>query len=313
MNSFLYNLIFTTIIILFSFTSFADGSDTLNKKVFTYNLMPFEQKSKIGWEISGNFGVYNPNKYQAKFYNGTPGNVNSLDYILSNYYWNQEIINQLIQYEQRDSFLVSEYPPNIKYDASMYVGFSARYNYSDEIALNISFNFSKLQVKDIIACEVYPPFPGMVQSYVYFNIFGQEGRTNMDIGGMYTLHPEKNLTPFAEMGLNLNSTHVKKHILNVYDREFNMVNIYGSSGYIPNTPVNEYTVYQGGIGFGTYISGGWRYVVNNQLSMELAAIVYLKTVNLEGYSKRFGLHESVLFRIVMSPFYNFSGEEQTIE
>ncbi len=313
MNTLLRNFLFHIFLILLRFTAFANGKDTLDQTLFAQKQLSIAKKNKIGWEISGNFGIYNASKYQAKFYNGEPGNANSLNYILKNDYWLLDIKNQLIQYELRDSFMVSEYPPKIRYDAAMHVGFSARYNYSDEITLNISFNHSKLQVKDVIACEVFPPFTGMVESYVYFNIFGQEARTNIDIGGMYTVHPEKNFTPFAEMGLNLNSTHVKKHILKVYDREFNMVNIYGSSGYIPNTPVNEYTVYQGGIGFGTYVSGGWRYVASDQLSIELAATIYLKTVHLEGYSKRFGLHEAVLFRIVMSPFYNFSGDDEEIK
>jgi len=288
----------------------AENPDSLK---MTYpQFSPLKDSSRIGWEISANFGVYQANKHQAQFYNGSDENVNNLKYILSNYYWYQDMINQLIQYEQRDSFLVSEYPSNIKYDAAMHVGFSARYNFTEEIAFNVSFNYSKLQVRDVISFQVIPAFSGMVESYVYGSVFGIEGRTNIDVGGLYTFHPEKKLSPFAEMGLHLNSTHVKKHFMKFYDKEFNLVNVYGSSGYIPNAPLNEYAVYQGGVGFGTYLSGGVRYMLSHQFTMELAANVYLKTVNLEGYSKKFGLHGALMLRLVMSPFINLSAGDSEV-
>lgn len=306
-------LLMYVLIQLYPQNSFAEQPDSLILHKGAYDFEPLEKKSKIGWEVSGNFGVYQANKYHAKFYNGEPQNVNNLNYIFSNYYWYQDIKDQIIIHEQRDSFLISDYPADIKYDAAMHVGFSARYNFSEEITMNISFNYSKLQVRDVIALEVIPPFSGAVESFVYCNIFGTEGRTNIDVGGMYTFSPEKNLTPFAEMGLNVNSTHVKKHMMHLYDREFNLVNIYGSSNYVPGTPLNEYDIRQGGIGFGTYISGGMRYALNDQFSMELAAIIYLKTVGLEHYNRKFGLHGAVLFRLVFSPFFNFSGEDGIIE
>jgi len=312
MKSHLAISLLTFIILHIGFHSYAEKSDSLKSATHQKHLILTNDSSKIGWEISANFGVYQANKYQAKFYSGADENVNNLKYITSNYYWYQDMINQLITYEQRDSFLVAEYPVNIKYDASMHVGFSARYNFSEEITLNISFNYSKLQVRDIITFQVIPAFSGMVESYVYGSVFGVEGRTNMDVGGMYTFSPEKKMTPFAEMGLNMNSTRVKKHFMKFYDREFNLVNVYGSSGYIPNAPLNEYDIYQGGIGFGTYLSAGIRYAVSHQFSMELAGISYLKTINLDGYNKKFGLHGALMLRLVMSPFINLSGGEEVI-
>jgi hypothetical protein len=304
-----YQFLFLLTGVMFSLNIMAGSPDSL-RLLTTPDLFSFMDKpSKIGWEVSGNFGVYQPNKHQAKFYNGAPENPNNLNYIFSNFYWNQEIKEQLIMNVQRDSFKVDQLPADIKYDATMYVGFSARYNFSEEIALNISFNYSKLQVRDQITLEIFPPLSGMVKSYVYCGIFGIEGRTNIDVGGLYTWSPEKPLTPFAEMGLNANSTHVKKHILQVYDREFNMVNIYLNSNYVPGAPVNEYNIRQGGVGFGTYVSGGMRYQMNPLFSMELAGIVYLKTVNLEGYNKKFGLHGGLLLRLVMSPFFEFSSPD----
>ena len=42
-------------------------------------------------EFGLNFGAYFPNKYSADFYNGTPGNVNNVNYVMSNTYWYRDI------------------------------------------------------------------------------------------------------------------------------------------------------------------------------------------------------------------------------
>jgi hypothetical protein len=301
------------LLLMLPFISFGEGRDTVIR--FHHQIDPLNtfEKNKTGWEISGNFGVYKANKHHAQFYNGASENVNNLDYVFNNYYWRQEIIDQLVIHAQRDSFQISEIPADIQYDMSMYVGFSGRYHYSGELALNFSFNYAKLRTRDMLVLEVFPAYSGMVESFVYCGIYGIEARTNIDAGFLYTFRPEKQITGFAEMGLNLNSTHVKRNFLQIFDKEYNLINIYGSSSYIPNSQLNEYDVRQGGIGFGLYASPGIRYTMSDQFAMELAAITYLKTVNLEGYNEQFGLHGGLLFRLVLSPNFNFGSGEDTIE
>ncbi len=299
-------------VVFFPLLMWSRGDDSLKIHIQQSPFYVKNNQQKIGWEVSGNFGLYLPNKHHAQFYNGDRHNVNNLEYIFSNYYWRQEIVELMDYNASRDSFQIYEIPANIKYDAAMHVGFSARYNFSDELALNISVNYSKLQVRDVFTLQVFPPYSGMLESFVYCGIFATEGRTNIDIGGMYTISPHKQLTPFWEAGLHANSTHVKKHVIHIFEREFNMVNVYGSSSYIPNTPLNEYDIRQGGLGFGAYLSGGYRYAMSDQFSMELLATGYLKTVNLEGYSNKFALHSAFLFRMVLSPFFQFGTDDPNI-
>ena len=144
-------------------------------------------------------------------------------------------------------------------------------------------------------------------------LFRSEARTNIDAGLLYTFNPEKQITGFAEMGLNLNSIKVKKNFMQIFNNEYNLVNIYANNSYIPNTQLNEYEVNQGGIGFGTYSSLGIRYTMSELFAMELAGIAYLKTANLEGYNKLFGIHGGLMFRLVFSPNFSFGTPEDTIE
>jgi hypothetical protein len=303
----IYLSIIFAVSVSYGYAFLPDSTDSASNKLFLPSIQSVAKKSL--WEISGNFGLYLSNGYSAQFYNGNRDNVNNLEYIFSNYYWRLEIKEAMEYNVQRDSFMIYDIPANIKYDPAMHVGFSARRNYTDQIAFNFSMNYSKMRIRDVVLLEVYPAFSGMIESFVYCGIFGEEARTNIDIGLLYTISPEKQTTAFWEFGMNINSTQVKKHFLRVFDRDYNLINIYGSSAYVPNTQLNTYDIRQGGIGFGAYASVGVRYRVSPQFCMELLTNAYMKTVNLEGYNQRFSLHNSFLFRLVISPDFNFSTQE----
>lgn len=256
---------------------------------------------KRGWEVCGNFGVFKASPNQASFYNGRDSNVNNVNYVFSNYYWRQDIENQLIQYVNRDSFAIASFPSKMQYDGAMYVGFSARFNYSRALSLNFHFNFARLNLKDVLSLQVFPALPGEVESYVQCGLFGQESRSNIDVGLMYAFEAEKDFSPIAEIGINLNSTVVKYSKLQVYDLTFNLVDVYGTP-YVPNSPMTEYPIKQGGLGFGLYSSAGIRYTMSHQFSMELVGFAYYSKVNLEGYTG-FGLHYGAMIRLIISPYF----------
>ena len=259
-----------------------------------------ENYSKKGWEITGNFGFYKASSYHAEYYNGKPDNLNNIDYVFNNYYWNQEIKNLMIENASRDSFSLVEYPSKMRYNAAMMAGFSFRYNYSEAFALNLHFNFAKLQLIDVFNLQVYPAYPGMVESFVPCEIYGIESRSNIDLSMMFTFNAEKTLSPIAELGFNLNNTLIKESAIRIFDNTYNLVDVYGSGGYIPNSGMTEYIVRQGGIGYGLYSAAGLRYKVSKDFSMEWVMNIYYSYIHLEGYDG-FGFHYGTLFRLVLSP------------
>lgn len=259
------------------------------------------KSGKRGWEVSGNFGYFMASSYQAAFYNGSPKNVNNLDYVFSNKYWRDEIDNLFLENTDRDSFLLVAYPGKMKYNGAMMAGLSARYNFSRAWALNFHFNFVKLYAEDFVSYQLYPPYSGEVESYVNFPIYGSETRSNIDVAVMHAFKPYKDFSPIAEIGINLNSTHVKKSAIRVFEQEYNMVDVYGSGGYVPGSGNTEYVVDQGGLGFGLYTSAGLRYSMTRDFSMELAGIFYYSKINLEGYPD-FSMHYGAILRLVVNPF-----------
>lgn len=255
-----------------------------------------------GWNLGINAGVYFASKNQAAYYDGRPSNENNIDYVFSNTYWYQDIKNKLMDEVSRDNFWIAEYPMDMHYNPSLYAGFSARYNFSADFSINVHFNFGKLKLIDAFNIEVDPPLPGSVHSYIPCSITGEESRSNIDFSMLFAF-PDKNhspLKPFAELGFNLNSVNVKSSQIQIYDLVFNLRNVYGDVGYIPNTGTTEYTVKQGGVGFGLFSAAGVRYEMSRDFSIELCCQLYYSTIHLTGYTG-FGLHYAPMLRLVLSP------------
>lgn len=261
-----------------------------------------DEDNTIGpWEISGNFGYYQASPFHAEFYNGASYNVNNVDYVFNNYYWYNDIKNEMTEYASRDSFRIVEYPSKMRYNGAMMGGFSLRYNRSKAFAFNLHFNFAKLHLIDILNLQVYPAYPGEVESYVPCEIYATESRSNIDFTVMYAFSVDKPFSPIAEIGFNLNNALVKEHRLRILSLDYNLVDVYGSGGYVPNTGNTGYEVRQGGIGFGLSSAAGIRYRMSPDFAFEWVINLYYARVHLEGYEEEYAMHYGTLFRLVMSP------------
>lgn len=293
--SFIIVLVFSTI------TGFSQkDSLIIDKKIDKH------PKGKRGWEISGNFGVFKGNNFHAGFYSGNPKNINNLNYVLNNQYWMQEIKTLISDYGQRDSISRIYYPETMSYHPALYVGFSGRFHFSDQIAFNLHVNTAQLVTTNFLSFKVFPPYSGMTESFINAQIYGKETRTHIDVGLMYSFDKKNDFNMFVEMGAHLSSTRVKESAFMLYDNTYSLIDIYAGKPFVPNAPINEYDIYQGGLGFGIFASYGLRYTINEQACIELVPNFYLATVNLPEYNNRLKLNFSTQFRLVISPLFQFS-------
>jgi len=255
-----------------------------------------------GWNLGINTGYYKASSVHAGYYDGRPQNENNIDYVLNNYYWRQDIEREIYEETGRDSFWLAEYPAQMKYNAAMMFGFVARYHYSADFSLNFQFNYAKLQLNDVFNLEVWPAIPGNVQSFVPCAITGEESRSNIDFSMMFSFATKSKTPwkPFYELGVNLNSVNVKSAQIHIFDLTYNIRDIYGGVPYVPNTPLSEYPIRQGGVGFGLYSSLGVRYIFSKDVWVELLGMINYSKVHLEGYEE-FGLHWAPVLRLVLSP------------
>jgi len=233
-----------------------------------------------GWSFGLNVGVYYPSKNTANYYNGNSSNENNAAYVMSNYTWYNAIFNSL---EANDSMSVTG-PQNMHYNLAMQPGLYAQYSFNPKMALVIEFNYMKLKANDAITFDVDPP-----QDYLgnhdlrLFPMRGVEERVYANLGIKRSFPKTDKLSWFFTGGLNVNSTKVKKSSFYIDDMEYSMINVYGNNQFIPNSNMQTFNVYQGGIGFGMFGGAGASLKFANSVVIEPGITAHWLMVILEHY------------------------------
>jgi len=233
-----------------------------------------------GWVFGLNVGVYYPSKYTASYYSGNKENENNVDYVMSNYYWYQDIFHTL---NANDSISVYGLPQDMHYKIAIQPGIYAQYSFNPELALIIQFNYMQLKAEDVIIFEVDPKEYLTEKDLRLYPIRGVEERVYADIGIKRSFVKNKKLSWFLIGGLNANSTKVKKSSFYVEEVEYSMINQYGNNSYIPNGNMQSYNVYQGGIGFGMHIGGGATLTFADRIFIEPGFTAHWLMVKLDRY------------------------------
>jgi hypothetical protein len=269
----LKSLIFFLLSVITANTSFAQ-TDGANMEVDYSN-------DGRGWVFGLNVGVYYASKETAAYHNGKSTNVNNVAYVMSNYYWYQDIFHAL---GAHDSISVSGLPENMHYKLAMQPGLYAQYCFSPTFALLIEFNYMKLKAEDVIIFEVDPPQDYLANPDLrLYPMRGAEERIYADIGVKRSYPKTDKLSYFWMGGLNVNSTQVKKSSFYVEEVEYSMINVYLDGGYVPNGNTQSYTVYQGGIGIGGFAGAGASLSFGNSIVIEPGFTAHWLMVKLEGY------------------------------
>lgn len=233
-----------------------------------------------GWRYGLNIGFYFGNKNSANFYSGRPGNENTINYIINNKYRYDEL-RQLINFS--DTFFILEYPSQMSYDPAVMVGFIAKYNFTNKMGFFFQFNYVKLKATDFFTAEVDPMQFLTERDIRVYGIVGVEERVNIEMGLSRYLPIGPKMNVFLEGGLNINDSEVKSHEIQIEGQTYDIVNIYGSQNYVPNTSLQSYDVRQGGIGFGAFFTGGVQFSFNENISMDPGISLWWKKINLAGY------------------------------
>lgn len=253
---------------------------------------------KRGLTFGINMGMFKGNSYNAMNYNGdTVRNENSINYILKNQYHYNDIKQRLNQ----RNFKLYALPANMSYDASIMVGFYARYNYNNTTGYFISFNFSKLNTNGVFSLSIDSATFTSEPALRYFTIYGQEERTYIDFG----LHKEFFLGEksnfFVEGGINFTNTLVKKNGIIIGDLDYSIINVYGKQPYTPGSGAIPYEVRQGGIGFGFFAGGGVNLNFNDKISIDPGFNLYYQSISLLGY-EQYRLNYYLYVRLMLRNF-----------
>jgi hypothetical protein len=242
----------------------AREGDTLNPFGFTFGI---------------NMGFYFPDYKPAHFYDGSPENENSLDEVLNNYYYRQQIEQELGY--KLDTVNPYELPGKMPYKAAFSIGFAFKMGKSKVKGFFAQFNYVKLKAEDIVIMHLDVPSTSFENQYIECPIVGVENRYIMDLG-YFRIYPQKkgNIDFYSEYGLNFTNVRVVSNEIQIGPTVYNLINEWGNQGYIPGSTTQTYQVIQGGVGLGLFATGGVRFKFNEVISVDPGFTLYLHHINL---------------------------------
>ena len=255
---------------------------------------PEKKVTRINFGI--NIGMYDANKYPANFYNGSDQNVNKVSYVMSNYYWYQDIKRSL-GLGATDTVVASEFPMNMRYKVVISGGVFVRVNLSRFWGLCLDANYTQLKAEDVVTFLVNPQYNYTFPDIRLIPISGTEERIHFDLLLQRNFWLKSKIYFFAQGGLNLNYTRVLKSIIYV-NQEYSLINIYGSEFYVPGSNLQENLVFQGGLGYGLNLGGGIGVPLADMFGIEPGGYINYNNVRLEGYPDfklSFGFYVRILF------------------
>jgi len=233
------------------------------------------------WDFGLNFGAYFPNNYSANFYNGMPGNVNNVDYVLSNPWWYQEIKETL---GATDTFFVTGYSTGMRYQVAFTGGLFLRFNFNRKNGIFLEANYTQLKTSGPVTLEVDPASYPTYEDLRTEGVAGKEARVLIDLGYQRSFPLLSKIYFFLQAGALMSYSRVLQSVLVIEGREYNLVNVYGSQGYIPNTNSQSFNITQQAFGFGPYLGLGAGIPLNDLFGVEPGCSFQYYPVNLEGYS-----------------------------
>ena len=252
-----------------------------------------------GWTFGLNFGLYYPSGYTANYYNGSSSNENKASWVFNNYYWYQEIYNAL---DANDTVFIADngLPENMHYKIVINPGLFGEYRFNKLYSLIFEFNYLKLKANDAISIEVDPKEYSTNPDLRLYPVKGIEERVYFNLALKRFFESNKaNVMYFALGGINVNNTKVLKNALYIESKEYSMINIYGKQNYVPNTSMQTFSVYEGGIGFGLSAGVGASVTFDNGIVLEPGITANWNRINLEGY-KRFTPGVGIYMRFILN-------------
>lgn len=233
-----------------------------------------------GFQFGFNIGLFLPNSYSANYYNGSDGNENNIKYIFGNKY-HYEDLYQLLNVS--DTFFVKQFPTNMRYPATASAGLYIAFNLNRRNSIFVQFNYSKLKPHDVFTVEVDPKDYLTDPDLRLYTVSGVEERINIDLGYSRNFPVTDNVDFVASAGLAINDSKVLKAVINIENKEYSIVNVYGKNSYVPGSGMQQYQFTEGGIGFGLHGGGGFNFNFANNFALQPGITLYWNNVNLEGY------------------------------
>jgi hypothetical protein len=186
----------------------------------------------------------------------------------------------------------------MNYTFAMMGGLFIRYNFNLNWGVCLDVNYTQLKAEDAVTFQVDPTISLTFEDIRLIPIKGIEERVHLDVMVQHNFRLKSRIYFFLQGGLNLNYVRVRQSSIYVADKEYSLINIYGSQVYVPGLSLQEYTINQGGIGYGFMVAGGIGIPLTDMFGIEPGGFINYNNVNLVGYNQfkpSFGIYLRLLF------------------
>ena len=214
-----------------------------------------------GLSFFANAGAFWADKNTANFYNGRPGNANTIERVLYSEAYGREIWQTLVNdgaispttIGSHTQLQVVEYA-DMYYRLSYQIGLGMRYDYSSGFGWLLRFDLAQLTAVGAfnISSDNGAGILGN-DRYVRFDIGGREERINIDFAISKTAKLNDVLDFEINLGASLINTKVKENRIGYGAASWSILDVW--NGQSPYTTADSYEyINQGGIGYGVFIS-----------------------------------------------------------
>lgn len=276
---------------------------------------PIGANRPIGLSASINVGMLIANKKQAEFYSGRPENANTVNRVLHSESYGYQIWNDLVDggyispsaIASPDQLQVVEYGA-MRYKLAYQIGLGIRYDLESAWGFLLRFDWSRLTAAGAFNLSSTNG-TGILQNsnqYIQCEIGGREDRINIDLGVLKRFYLSENIALEIDLGFNLNNLKVKTSVMEIANRPYDILDIWGGNSPSSYTGTYEY-INQGGVGYGGFAGLAVCYVIGHDGmgSIDLGYNFYYERLKLEGYSG-FAPQHSIFLRFNLQPADWFS-------
>ncbi len=265
-----------------------------------------------GFSLSVDFGLLKASSATSNFYNGSPGNVNTLHRILYSETYGNSIWNNLTEQNligssvaSYNQITVAEYG-NMYYRAAIQLGLGFRYDfYNSNWGWLAKFDYSKLHAigATLLNSGHNTAYLTNQNAYVNCPTSGTEERIYVDLGILHKFKLKSSTDIELAVGANFNNTKVLASDIKIGGISYSILDVWG--GQSPSSYVGTYPyVNQGGIGYGAFTSLAVNFSLAAGTAVSVGYTLHYNKVNLTGY-EMFAFHHAVNLSFALNDFTFF--------
>lgn len=266
----------------------------------TFSQFEEEDKDSIkGTVFFGlNIGAFKANSKTATIYAGNTTNY-GVNFYFNNIF-NQAELDQYFKYNYR----ISSYPnpQTIRYRTTFNVGGHGGINIDESLAVYADINIVNLKVEDVFTVEIDNPNDPTLTGNSQLEqipIFGEESRTNLNLGIQANFYNEGPLKAYFNLFGNVNNTRLEENFFVINNKIYPIIHNALVNGTTPNGQVNfQESVPPGGVGFGGGAGLGVKYKFNEKFTFDANYYSTYTRTRMNATFKPFGLNHAIVARII---------------